>query len=113
MAWAARESGKEAPVIESMSSTLDDSELVTELRSTDRNAEEALLASEDSQKRLKALEALFQDDEDAQLVLLGDLEGMDAAEIRALGGWDQGAFATIRRRMRRRINAAFPKGWTQ
>jgi len=113
MAWAARESGKEAPVIESMSSTLDDSELLTELRSTDRNAEEALLACEDSQKRLKALEALFQDDEDAQLVLLGDLEGMDAAEIRALGGWDEGAFATIRRRMRRRINAAFPKGWAQ
>lgn len=113
MAWAARESGKEEPMIESMSSTLGDGPVVIEPRATDRNVEETLLAREDSEARLKALEGLFHDDEDAQLVLMGDLEEMDAGEIRALGNWDEAAFATIRRRMRRRINAAFPKGWVQ
>ncbi len=113
MAWAARKGRKEEPVIESMSSTLDDGPVFIEPRADDRNAEETLLAREDSQARLKALEGLFHDDEDAQLVLMGDLEEMDASEIRSLGDWDEAAFATIRRRMRRRINVAFPKGWVQ
>lgn len=113
MAWAARASEKEEPMIESMSSTLDDGQVVIEPRATDRNAEETLLAHEDSRARLKALEGLFHDDEDAQLVLMGDLEDMNAGEIRALCDWDEAAFATIRRRMRRRINVAFPKGWVQ
>lgn len=113
MAWAARESRKEEPMIESMSSTLDDGPVVIEPIDDNRNAEERLLAREDSQARLKVLETLFGDDEDAQLVIMGDLEEMDASQIRALGGWDESAYATIRRRMRRRINGAYPKGWVQ
>src|SRR3546814_8382210 len=88
-------------MIESMSSALDDGPIVIEPRTTDRNAEETLLAREDSHARLKALEGLFHDDEDAQLVLMGDLEEMDAGEIRALGDWDEASFATIDRKSTR------------
>src|SRR3546814_14180786 len=59
MAWAARESEKEEPMIESMSSALDDGPIVIETRTTDRNAEETLLAREDYHARLKAREGLF------------------------------------------------------
>lgn len=113
MASSERTKAKEEPIMESMSSTLDAGPAVLEPPSESRNVEEMRLAREDAEGRLQALEALFLDDDDAQLVLMGDVDEMSADEIRALGGWDEQAYATIRRRIRRKIAARYPQGWVQ
>ncbi len=82
-------------------------------RPSGRDAEEAVLAREDAERRLKALEKLFADDEDAQLVLMGDLDEMPPADIRAMNGWSEQDYASVRRRMRRKLSAAYPDGWVQ
>ena len=113
MASSERTKAKEEPIMESMSSTLDAGPAVLELPSERRNVEEMRLAREDAEGRLRALEELFLDDDDAQLVLMGHIDEMSADEIRALGGWDEQAYATIRRRIRRKIAARYPQGWVQ
>lgn len=113
MASSERAKAKEEPMMESMSSTLDDGPAVLEPPSQRRNVEEMRLAREDAEGRLRALEDIFRDDDDAQLVLMGDVDEMSTDEIRALGGWDEQAYATIRRRIRRKIAARYPQGWVQ
>lgn len=113
MASSGRAKAKEEPMMESMSSTLDDGPAVLEPPSERRNVEEMRLAREDAEGRLRALEDIFRDDDDAQLVLMGDVDEMSADEIRALGAWDEQAYATIRRRIRRKIAARYPQGWVQ
>ncbi|OYZ98240.1 MAG: hypothetical protein B7X99_12175 [Rhizobiales bacterium 17-65-6] len=78
--------------------------------STGSDGEQALIAKEEVQSMADELERLFADDEDAQLVVMGDLDQMPAEEIRTLGGWDHKEFATIRRRIRRTIANAYPHG---
>ncbi|WP_040577287.1 hypothetical protein [Methylopila sp. M107] len=76
-----------------------------------RDGEQMLIAKEEVQSMVDELERLFADDEDAQLVVIGDLDQMPAEEIRTLGGWDHKEFATIRKRIRRTIAKAYPHGW--
>ncbi|PZQ12314.1 MAG: hypothetical protein DI565_15885 [Ancylobacter novellus] len=78
--------------------------------STGRDAEELLIAKEEVQSMSKELERLFADDEDAQLVLMGEFDQMSAEAIRSLGNWDLKEFATIRKRIRRTTGRAFPYG---
>lgn len=104
---------KEEPMLESMTVALDDRPAVLDRPSIGRNAEETVLAREDAEGRLKALEKLFADDDDAQLVLLGDLDEMPAADIRAMNGWSEQDYASVRRRMRRKLSAAYPDGWVR
>lgn len=113
MASSERTKAKEEPVMESMSSTLDDGPAILEPLAEGRNVEDLRLAREDAEARLKALEEIFVDDDDAQLVVMGDLDGLDADEIQTLGGWSAQAYATIRRRVRRKITARYPRGWVQ
>ncbi len=56
---------------------------------------------------------LFDEDEDALKVLLGLFDTQSAEEVRETWGMDEKAFATIRRRIRRKIDKAFPGGWQQ
>jgi len=113
MASSARVTAKESPVLESLTSTQQGGTSQIDVRDLARSAEENIVARGDSHDRLKALESLFADDEDALMVVMGDLDGLDAEDTRALGGWDLKAYATIRRRMRRRIDAKYPGGWVQ
>ncbi|MBS0411140.1 MAG: hypothetical protein JSR86_14570 [Proteobacteria bacterium] len=76
------------------------------------NAEDLQLEAEESAARIKALEDLFADDEELQMVMMGMSDEMTASELRALGGWSEQQYATIKRRMRRRLNARFGAGWT-
>jgi hypothetical protein len=78
---------------------------------TSRTAEEMLMAREDYEGRLKALEEIFDDDEEAEMVILGELEGLDASGIRELTGLSLHEYATVRRRIRRRIDAKYPRGF--
>ena len=113
MASSERSKVREEPMLESMSVGLDDGPAVLDPPSIGRNAEEAVLAREDAEGRVKALEKLFADDEDAQLVLMGDLDEMPAADIRAMNAWSEQDYASVRRRMRRKLSAAYPDGWVQ
>lgn len=85
--------------------------IAAKLRASERSAEEGLVASEDSAKRLEALMTLFKDDADALCVVMGDLDGLEADEIRALCSLDKLAFPTVRRRIRRTIDRGYPEGW--
>lgn len=111
MASSERAKVKEEPMLESMTVGLDDRPAVLDRQSSGPNAEETVLAREDAEGRLKALEDLFGDDEEAQLVLMGDLEEMPAADIRAMNGWSEQHYASVRRRMRRKLTGAYPNGW--
>jgi len=55
---------------------------------------------------------LFEDDPVALTVVEGLMEEMEPKEIQELTGLDEKSYATIRRLIRRRINKAFPEGWT-
>jgi DNA-directed RNA polymerase specialized sigma24 family protein len=67
--------------------------------------------ADDYAARVQALEALFADDPEALRVLSADLRQAEKAEIMAALNIDAVQYATIRRRMRRRIDKGFPKGW--
>ncbi len=67
--------------------------------------------SDDYAAKTSALEALFADDPQALEVLRADLREADKAEIMAMLSIDAVQYATIRRRMRRRIDKGFPIGW--
>lgn len=110
MASSERAKVKEEPMLESMTVGLADRQGVIDHPSSGRNAEETALAREDAEGRLKALEKLFADDEDAQLVLMADLDEMSAADIRAMSGWSEQGYASVRRRMRRKLSTAYPNG---
>lgn len=79
---------------------------------TKPTVEELGLAQEDASARRNALEALFADDEEATLFLWAYLDDLSKEEIMSMIGVDMKAYATIRRRVRRTIDAAFPNGWT-
>lgn len=78
--------------------------------------EELLLAKEE-EEYMKAvvadIEALFVNDEQAQQVLMGEMIGMSAEEIRKHGSMDRSTYNTARRRIRRRIDKNYPRGWNR
>ncbi|WP_370307598.1 hypothetical protein [Sinimarinibacterium flocculans] len=57
------------------------------------------------------VQSLFSDDEAAVLTLSGLFAGDSPEDIREALGIGKTEYATIRRRIRRRIDAAFPDGW--
>lgn len=74
---------------------------------------EDALSSEQEAARIKvAILRLFDDDLVAQTIIEGDMEEMTADDIRTLTGLDKVAYASKRRLIRRRIDQAFPRGWT-
>jgi DNA-directed RNA polymerase specialized sigma24 family protein len=74
---------------------------------------EDVLSSEQEGARIKAaILRLFDDDLIAQTIIEGDMEEMTAEDIRTLTGLDRVAYASKRRLIRRRIDQAFPRGWT-
>ena len=57
------------------------------------------------------LVSLFEDDEIAQVILEGMMEGIEGEELRKLTELDKTAYQSKRRLIRRRIEKRFPKGW--
>ena len=105
IAWARREQLDGEPDTEN----LDDIERV--IAAPVHGAEREIIAQQDCDSMLKALEELFADDEEALLVIMGLVDDNEADEIRSIGGWDLRAYATIRRRMRNKISKRYPEGW--
>lgn len=105
IAWARREQLEGEPDMVSLEQAED--VVATPARSPER----AIIARQDCDGMLAALDELFADDAEAQVVFMGRIDGLEADEIRAIGEWDLQAYATICRRMRNKINKKFPGGW--
>lgn len=103
---------KVEPELVSADATDAEGRMLHEPVETKPNVEELALTREDASARRNALEALFADDEEATLFLWAYLDDLSKEEIMAVIGVDLTAYATIRRRVRRRIGAAYPNGWT-
>ena len=80
--------------------------------SREPDVEALRLRAEDVSLRIAALEELFADDDDALLMVWADLEETPKEEIKMQHDIDDKAYATIRRRIRRKIERRFPDGWT-
>lgn len=79
--------------------------------SPDRNAEEATIATDDFSARTIALIDLFADDEQALMVVMGDLDEVSAEELCQMMGLNKTGFATVRKRIRRKLADVYPNGW--
>jgi DNA-directed RNA polymerase specialized sigma24 family protein len=91
--------------------TLEDAEVIDSIVSPSATPEAAVIAEEEAVRIRHAILDLFADDVVAQTIVEGDMEGMEAEEIRNLTGLDKTAYASARRLIRRRIDKAFPEGW--
>lgn len=111
LAWARKQKVKPLPELVSLDATGDRGRVTNEPATAERNAEQQAMLAEDLSALRNALDALFDDDEEAMLFMWADLDELSKEEIMAMNGLDTQAYATIRRRMRRKINAAFPNGW--
>ncbi len=78
------------------------------------NPEEALMVRQEEEYMetlVAEIEALFENDEQAQLILDGAMNGLSAEEIRESGALDRSTYNTARKRIRRRIDKKYPNGW--
>jgi DNA-directed RNA polymerase specialized sigma24 family protein len=114
---------------ESMRSIASDSykALVRERMRRDSGANQVAEATPDSQSNLEtdviasveqecariraSIVALFTDDPVGEMLVEGIMEEMDGEELKELVDLDSTGFASKRRLIRRRIDAAFPDGW--
>jgi DNA-directed RNA polymerase specialized sigma24 family protein len=74
--------------------------------------EDALAGAQEAARIKAAILHLFDDDLIAHTIIEGDMEEMDAEDIRSLTGLTLVAYATKRRFIRRQIDKAYPQGWT-
>lgn len=84
---------------------------VVDIRDRAPTPEQQLLAEDEANKMKAALLRLFDNDPEAELVLLDIFAGLTAEETRADLQLGETEYATIRRRIRRRINQRYPDGW--
>ncbi|WP_443971308.1 hypothetical protein [Sphingobium sp. CR28] len=112
IASAMRASPANAEPIASLDATGTDGRPVVMIASPELDAEALSLRAEDTAQRIKALEELFADDDDALLMIWADLEETPKEEVKMQHNLDDKAYATIRRRIRRAIDRRFPNGWS-
>jgi hypothetical protein len=76
--------------------------------------EQALDLEETNERQARAaadvalIEAHFASDEEIQFLIMGDKDGLQPNEIRAISGMDQTKYDTARRRFRRGLNTLMP-----
>jgi DNA-directed RNA polymerase specialized sigma24 family protein len=75
------------------------------------NAEQRMVSDETVAEVRSAILALFTDDEHAQVIAEGLMDGIDGEELRALCELEATAYNSKRRLVRRRIEKAYPEGW--
>lgn len=97
------------PQTVSLSATGTDGEAL-DVRSSELNVEENILANDELAGRLASIEALFCKDEDAQMLLLALNDGLAGQAACDALNWDKKKLATVQRRVRRTIDAATRKG---
>jgi DNA-directed RNA polymerase specialized sigma24 family protein len=85
-------------------------EVVGSLGSPSPTPEAALIEEEEEARFKRAVVEFFEDNLAAQMIVEGDLEGMEAEEIRSVVGLDKKAYATARRFIRRHLDKVYAKG---
>jgi len=85
--------------------------VAVQVAAPDRTVEQVLVARADYVEGVETLQRLFEDDGPALMVVMGMLDGVEGAELAALADLDEKGLATVRRRIRRKIEKAFPEGW--
>ena len=81
-------------------------------KTPDLTPEERIISDEQCHNIETGILKLFEDDEAAQLLVLGMMDGVEGTELRELTDLDETSFNSKRRLVRRRIGKAFPNGWT-
>lgn len=64
----------------------------------------------EAKSELEAIVALFDQDDDVKLLLMGLEDGCEPDEICGIFGWDRKTYSTIRKRLRRGVDKHFPEG---
>lgn len=100
-----------SPELHIISTLTDDDNSGIELPTETPNADQILISEQEAAAIHSAIISLFDDDEIANLIIEGVMEGMDASELCELTGLDKIAYASKRRLIRRRIEKAYPEGW--
>lgn len=75
------------------------------------NPEQKMISDQEADRIRTAVVSLFDDDENAQAIVEGEMDGMSREELCELTGLHGQALDSKRRLIRRRINGAFPEGW--
>ena len=88
-----------------------DDRIERQLPSSICSPEDDVRSAEEASQVQDNLLALM-DDEAAEIILLGIMDGCSGEELCELAGIDNKTLATKRRYIRRRITAAYPNGWT-
>lgn len=97
--------------ISALSEGDDEIDPLASIRDNAPTPEQQLLAEDEANQMKAALHRLFDNDPEAELVLLDIFAGLSAEETRTDLQLDETEYATIRRRIRRRINQHYPEGW--
>ena len=113
IASAARISQAREPETRSLSATGTEGAAAENVAAPERHPEQLAVARQECEAMLAAIDLLFGDDEEAQMVLMGDMDGLGAEAIRDMQGWNLQQYATVRRRIKRKINERFPKGFVR
>ena len=72
--------------------------------------EEVVIGGLDFRKTIARIEVMFNDDPQAQAVVIGDIEGWSPHEIREMEPMSDKEYAAARKRVRRALLRKFPKG---
>lgn len=72
--------------------------------------EQAVIGRLDHGKTLSRIEAMFEDDPQAQAVVIGNMEGWSPDEIREMEPMSDKEYAAARKRVRRALLREYPKG---
>lgn len=100
-----------ATPVSALSEGDDEVDPLANIRDSAPTPEQKLLAEDEANQMKAALHRLFDDDPEAELVLLDIFAGLTAEETRADLQLGETEYATTRRRIRRRINQRYPEGW--
>jgi len=112
LAWAERQREKADPLTGAVDINDPDGH-GPRIAADDAPADDRLEAQREYKRIQQSLLDLFEDDEEVQYLMLCRFEEMPADEIKQQLDMDDRKFATVQRRMRRRIDKAFPEGWQQ
>jgi DNA-directed RNA polymerase specialized sigma24 family protein len=113
IASAAREAERTAGIDYTLDATGTDGKPVVIPTGIEPDAETVRLRAEDVELRMAELHELFDDDDEAMLVILGLLEGQTKEDIMSTYDFVETAYDTIRRRIRRKMNGRSPNRCSQ
>jgi DNA-directed RNA polymerase specialized sigma24 family protein len=105
-----------SPELQMLSTSDDDCDEISvhlDKPTNEPNADQKLISEQEEAAIRTAILSLFADDELARLIVEGDMEGIDADELRELTVLNVTAYNSKRRLrlIRRRIDKAYPEGW--